>query len=900
MKMEPIVSITELEIDDVWDITFEERDDFYQNEANFIAQNIVVHNSHAAGTVISPIPLERIAPLHITHGDTDYAGKEKTVATQFTMFEVEELGLIKFDILGLSTKTAISLAHDLILERHGVDVDLANLPLDDQTTLDLLKGGKTDGCFQLENTGMKQTLQQIGISSFDDLIVAIAMYRPGPKDYIPMFAKRKHGQERVKYPHPLLEKITSRTFGILSYQEQVMQAFMVLADLTASDGYAFMKGCAKKKQNLIDKFREPFFRGCQKKDIPQDVVNKIWTDMEKFGGYAFNKSLSRDQKIITSEKEYSIQELYNRKHNGEPLPSVYSPTGEPIGIVDVYDHGILPVWEIEFNDGSKHKSTLNHKYMTPRGVLPLHDILKRNLSVIKHRGVGNAAKKRLGLQGLSSSIEEPQGIQCSQKRVRQVSRIQEGLRVSRLRPQRHSQRHGIPQEELHALERDEVSELLEVQSEDFSAVLGRNQSRSRASRRIQREGVGSSIIGGFVKPRRAEATVPTNEPTQYSLSRQFSTEQSSNCNQDFCETGYSAATFGTTEEMERRKPRGVSEEVYSSCHETKEMAVCSRNVSQRGFGSLGFQALSDCQEPNVFVRIEEKTNRFHRQESTSCCGIRWTIPLSAPFERQQDFVREPAEGRRGERFSAKSRLSGDTNIVRLLVGPSQAVQAHKLATTSDPGFILPGKRNRQNDWQEIRIAAVRFVGYEQCYDLEVDSDDHLYCLASGVVNSNSHATSYAYESYKTAYLKAHYPAEFIAARLSVEASRRNFDDVMKYEADAQRNYGMKILPPEINRSKLRYRIVGQNEILRPLIIKGVGDKAAEDIIKHQPYKGKDLLFAFAKKVGPAVNTKVMEALYDAGLFGNDKTKKQFLRGFETIKKDIKKLKGRPGGDFPFE
>jgi len=410
--------------------------------------SISAFGCHAAGIVISSIPLEQICPMHMTHGSDTDDYSAKTVATQFSMEEVESLGLIKFDVLGLSTKTALALAIKTIKENHGVDIDLARLPLDDKPTLALLTSGLTDGCFQAEKTGMQQTFQQIGIDRFDDLIVAVAMYRPGPKDYIPELSERKSGKRRVEYPHPLLKKITERTYGIMAYQEQVMQAFMALADLTASDGYRFMKGCAKKKSNLIAEYKELFLKSAVARGVPKKVVESIWADMEKFGGYAFNKS---------------------------------------------------------------------------------------------------------------------------------------------------------------------------------------------------------------------------------------------------------------------------------------------------------------------------------------------------------------------------------------------------------------------------------------------------------------HATSYAYECWKTAYLKAHYMLEFMSARMSVEAQRRDFDFVLKCEQDLKK-HGYKILPPDINRSKMVYVKVDDKELLRPLIIKGVGDKAAQDIIENQPYKGKDLLYVFAKKVGPAVNTKVFEALCDANLFGTDKSKAQLLRDFETIKKDRKRGQGRQKGD----
>ncbi len=245
---------------------------------------------HAAGVVLSPIPLSCIVPLHTTR-ETKEGESKKSVATQFSMHEVERMGLIKFDILGIATRTAVSWTCQSLKEK-GVEIDWNKIPLNDKGTLELLQGGYTDGCFQLEEPGMKECLKMIRIDSFEDLVVAVAMYRPGPKDYIPEFASRKRGKAAVSYPHDLLKKITEKTYGILVYQEQIMQAFMVLADLTASDGYEFMKGCAKKKPEIIQGYKDRFFRGTEKQNISIGVTRKIWDDLEKFGGYSFNRSHS--------------------------------------------------------------------------------------------------------------------------------------------------------------------------------------------------------------------------------------------------------------------------------------------------------------------------------------------------------------------------------------------------------------------------------------------------------------------------------------------------------------------------------------------------------------------------------------------------------------------------------
>lgn len=253
---------------------------------------------HAAGLILSPIPLERICPLHVTTAVTTNAQEDdeenegKVIATQFSMYNVEAMGLIKMDVLGISTKTAISDAVKLIKQRHNIDIDTKNLPLNDKPTFDLLTSGKTDGCFQLEERGMQHALQQIGISSFDDIVTTVAMYRPGPKDYIPELSARKKGSHKVAYPHPILKSMTSVTYGIIVFQETLMKVFMEMGGLSASEGYSFIKGCAKKKRDLIEKPKEKFFQGARNKGISDGIIQKVWDDMEKFGGYAFNAAHS--------------------------------------------------------------------------------------------------------------------------------------------------------------------------------------------------------------------------------------------------------------------------------------------------------------------------------------------------------------------------------------------------------------------------------------------------------------------------------------------------------------------------------------------------------------------------------------------------------------------------------
>lgn len=258
--------------------------------AKKLENSIHAMGQHPAGVILSPHPLSEVCPLHIT--SEGGSSPKKAIATQFTMNEVEDLGYIKFDILGVSTKSALSEAVRVIKKNHSIDIDLSKIPLDDKPTLDLLTKGDTIGCFQAERPGMQKTFKQIGIDSFKDIVISIAMYRPGPMDYIPELSERKKGNQKVSYYHPSMKEIAMDTWGILVFQEQIMQAFMVLARLSASDGYKFMKGCAKKKQHLIDAYEEQFYKGATRNGVSSNVIKRIWADLIKFSNYAFNASHS--------------------------------------------------------------------------------------------------------------------------------------------------------------------------------------------------------------------------------------------------------------------------------------------------------------------------------------------------------------------------------------------------------------------------------------------------------------------------------------------------------------------------------------------------------------------------------------------------------------------------------
>jgi DNA polymerase-3 subunit alpha len=210
--------------------------------------------------------------------------------TQFDMKFVEDAGLVKFDFLGLKTLSVLRKATDL-LERRGIAVDLNMLPWDDPEVYKLLQRGDTVGVFQLESEGMRRTLSAVKPTAFEDIIALNALYRPGPMDNIPLFGRRKNGLEPTEYPHPKLEGILAETYGIIVYQEQVMQAAQILAGYTLGDADLLRRAMGKKIQSEMDAQRARFVEGCKEKSgIDARQANELFDLIDKFAGYGFNKS----------------------------------------------------------------------------------------------------------------------------------------------------------------------------------------------------------------------------------------------------------------------------------------------------------------------------------------------------------------------------------------------------------------------------------------------------------------------------------------------------------------------------------------------------------------------------------------------------------------------------------
>ncbi|MBD2253944.1 DNA polymerase III subunit alpha [Nostoc parmelioides] len=353
---------------------------------------------HAAGVVISADPLDEIVPLQ--------KNNDGSVITQYFMEDLESMGLLKMDFLGLKNLTMIQKTIDLIEEKHGFRIDpyeitsqerkaqkilakgeYKTLPKDVQKTYELLESGELEGIFQLESSGMKQIVRDLKPSNIEDISSILALYRPGPLDagLIPKFINRKHGRENIDYESQVLEPILNETYGIMVYQEQIMKIAQDMAGYTLGQADLLRRAMGKKKVSEMQKQQEKFIDGSTKNGVKKQVAEKLFEDMLKFAEYC----LSYDTEVLTVE--YGFVPIGEIVEKGIEC-SVFSINNNGIvytqPIAQWHHRGKQEVFEYCLEDGSIIRATKDHKFMTQDGqMLPIDEIFEQELDLLQVKGL---------------------------------------------------------------------------------------------------------------------------------------------------------------------------------------------------------------------------------------------------------------------------------------------------------------------------------------------------------------------------------------------------------------------------------------------------------------------------------------------------------------------------------
>lgn len=302
---------------------------------------------HAAGVVITRDPVDSYVPLQ---------KNDESVVTQYTMNNLEQLGLLKMDFLGLRNLTVIRYAEDMIKEKYDPNFTIEKIPLDDKAVFEMLSAGKTEGVFQFESAGMRQVLVNLKPESVEDLIAVISLYRPGPMESIPRYIENRHHPERIKYKHPLLKSILDVTYGCIVYQEQVMEIVRKLAGYSYGRADLVRRAMAKKKADVMAKERENFIYGIKREDgsfecvgavrngVDEKTANEIFDEMASFASYAFNKSHAAAYAIVAYETAY-LKCHYPKEYMAGLLTSILDSAdkvSEYISECQKLNIGILP------------------------------------------------------------------------------------------------------------------------------------------------------------------------------------------------------------------------------------------------------------------------------------------------------------------------------------------------------------------------------------------------------------------------------------------------------------------------------------------------------------------------------------------------------------------------------
>lgn len=350
--------------------------------------------THAAGVVIAPEPLVEYVPLT--------RASKGGVSTQYTGVTVEDLGLLKFDFLGLSNLTIIKNALRIIKKVYGKSIDVGEIPIDDKATYELLAHGDTTGVFQLESAGMKRYIRELKPDRFEDIIAMVALYRPGPMQWIEDFIGRKHHPERVRYDHEKMKAALEETYGIIVYQEQVMQISKDLCGFTGGQADTLRKGIGKKIPEVIAKMKKDFIEGAIKhSDADRDFVETLWGSIEDFAAYCFNKSHAACYALIAVQTAY-LKAHYPAAFMAALLTSDHGNLDRvAIEVAECRKMGI-PVLPPDINESFSEFAVVRDA--GPNG----EDVIRFGLAAIKNVGLGpvNAVLAAREEGGHFASIED--------------------------------------------------------------------------------------------------------------------------------------------------------------------------------------------------------------------------------------------------------------------------------------------------------------------------------------------------------------------------------------------------------------------------------------------------------------------------------------------------------------
>jgi DNA polymerase III subunit alpha len=832
-------------------------------------------STHAAGVIVSDKPLVQYLPLHRITGKDPSGGALKAV-TQYPMETAESIGLLKVDFLGLSTLTILRKACELISRHQSIDYTMDTIPYrhdddkvsDEQRTMldeafDMMGRGETVGVFQVESGGMQQMLRGMRPKIFEHIIAGISLYRPGPMDFIPTFNDRLHGKEQVEYLHPQLETIIGETYGIITYQEQIMQIAGEMFGYELGEADLMRRAVSKKKKEALLEHKTIFMERGPDNGISEEISEKIFDEIEFFANYGFNKCLVGSTEIIDAEtgRRVTIQDLCDGKVHLEKTLSLNTDTLclEERQIIDVMSNGVKPVYRVTTQLGRTIEATGNHPFYTFNGWCNLEELSEHDQIAVPRRIpiVGTKRWEDYQLIVLGHLIAE--GNLCHTTGVYYYTADDDQLA-------------------------DYVKHM-EMFVNSVASVSWHRATHQVYSKRILRsqpQGLVQWIksLGLWGKDAHTkfipdEVFELKNEQIALLIARMW--EGDGHINLKGRSLFYATASITLANHLQHLFLRlDIISKIRTVVFPYKD-------------GRIGYQ---------VFVTGNDKIIQFKDQvgiyfvnqdkikilsqlalESPASSGVKDVVPLDVKY-----IIRDEKDksGKKWTEIRQETGLSTSTfsrHKAGGKVGFTRGI-IQQYAEYFDSGDL---RRHSYNDIYWDRVVSIEYVGKNPTYDLTIEGTHNF--VANDIIVHNSHASDYAVITVQTAFLKRHYVEEYMTALLIVQR-----DDLSKVSTFLEecRRLDIPVLPPDVNFSQLDFDIENTDDGRRGIrfglaAVKNAGVPALNALITDRGETSFDNLKDFCQRVDlRKVGKRTLESLIKVGALVKFGTRSTLLAAMERI------------------
>lgn len=837
---------------------------------------------HAAGVLISPDPIVEYVPLQNDPKSTGVEGGK--IITQFDMHGAGEdgVGLLKFDFLGIRNLAILADAVRLVKKIRNVVVDIENIPLDDPKTFGMLSRGETVGLFQLNGTGMTKWLMQLKPSTIHDINAMVALYRPGPMEMIPEYIKRKHDPSQIKYLDPRMEEILDRSYGVITYQDDVMMTAINLAGYSWLDADKLRKAMGKKIPELMETEKKKLMKGLLENGLSQEKSDELWRQIEPFAAYGFNKCVTGDTLVIDagSGMRVSVESLYTQnKASTVSLDANYTFVSKNIS--SVQQNGVKPVFEVLTRTGKKIRATANHPLLTIDGwknvdSLAVGEHVATPRTLEKHAGSVQPPAYMPAVLGYllsEGNLCHPHGVyfySTQQSEVddfctyassfenckitvdqnRKTQSVYCGQQEASKKPGKNHVRSWLESLDLlgkNALEKHIPEIVFSWNIQSLSLLLGKMWQGDGCISKVNQQAYYATSSNKLA------------HDTQHLLLRlgirstihtkKFKYRGDFKIGYTIVVTGYDNLAL-----LEAR----IGEHLLGAKQIDLHMLVSSTKALLNAAGAFPQRGTSDIVPAPILKKVRAALTQSGMTVSECAKAAGVSERLFGVDARKKGFTRGV--------LAAIARALKDAELLSL--------------ATSEIA------------WDEI--VSITSCGKEMTYDLTVPGTHNF--IANDIVVHNSHAASYGRVAYQTAYMKANFPSIYMAAVLTAESG--DVEKIAEIVAECKR-MGIKVLPPDINESYEGFTVVeseGRDDIRFGLrTIKNFGEGIAHTIIEERTAKGpftslEDFLHRISDR---AFNKKSLESLIKAGALDAFGKRSQLLGNIDLLLEYNKETAKKP-------